>query len=127
MTKLIDSRSAITGWAEAPNRKASWSDGAARDRYSSDVRWVIIDEVAPLPNETVIEKSAPSAFFGTLLAAQLNHLKIDSLIVGGEATSGCVRATAVDGRSYRYNVTIVDGMRLRPARTHARDEPFRFT
>ena len=108
VTKLPDVRSGITGWAEAPGRKATWSGTHAGDRNTIDPRWQIMPEVAPLPHETVIEKSAPSSFFGTLLAAQLNALKIDSLIIGGEATSGCVRATCVDARSYRYNITVVE-------------------
>ena len=108
VTKLADARSGIAGWAQSPGRAASGSPPDARDRYAQDSRWTIIDEVAPLPSETIIEKAAPSAFFGTLLAAQLNALRVDSLIVGGEATSGCVRATCVDARSYRFNVTVVE-------------------
>lgn len=107
VTKLAEARSGIAGWSETPAQAASRTP-LAGDRNGTDSRWAIIDEVAPLPGETVIEKAAPSAFFGTLLAARLNALKIDSLIVGGEATSGCVRATCVDARSYRYNVTVVE-------------------
>jgi nicotinamidase-related amidase len=40
--------------------------------------------------------------------AQLNALDVDSLIICGESTSGCVRATVVDGRSYRFKVTVVE-------------------
>jgi maleamate amidohydrolase len=108
VTKLSDERSGVTGWAETPGRAVARSPLASSDRYAQDSRWSIIGEVAPLPGETVIEKAAPSAFFGTLLAAQLNALRVDSLIVGGEATSGCVRATCVDARSYRFKVTVVE-------------------
>jgi nicotinamidase-related amidase len=70
--------------------------------------WEIVDEVAPLPGEAVLRKAAPSAFFGTLLTAHLHALGADAIILAGEATSGCVRATCVDARSYRYNVTVVE-------------------
>lgn len=65
-------------------------------------------EVAPIPGEPVIRKAAPSAFFGTPLPALLRQKDIDSLIVVGESTSGCVRATVVDACSYRYDVTVVE-------------------
>ena len=107
VTKLSEVRSGIAGWAETPAQSASRLQ-LRGDRNAVDTRWAIIDEVAPLAGETLIEKAAPSSFFGTLLAAHLNALKIDSLIIGGEATSGCVRATCVDARSYRYNVTVVE-------------------
>lgn len=54
------------------------------------------DEVAPLAGEVVITKQYASAFFGTSLIGMLNGLSIDTLIIIGCTTSGCVRATAVD-------------------------------
>jgi maleamate amidohydrolase len=71
-------------------------------------RFDIVDEVAPLHGETVLYKSAPSAFFGTLLMAHLHGLGVDAIILGGECTSGCVRATVVDGRSNRFDMTVVE-------------------
>ncbi|MEM3191292.1 MAG: isochorismatase family cysteine hydrolase [Candidatus Parvarchaeota archaeon] len=62
--------------------------------------------ITPLQNELVIQKSKPSAFFGTSLISILNYLRIDSLIVTGMVTSGCIRATVVDAFSYNFNVTI---------------------
>jgi nicotinamidase-related amidase len=56
----------------------------------------------------VIRKSGPSAFFGTALAAILNELRVDTLVIGGESTSGCVRASVVDGRAYRFQVLVVE-------------------
>lgn len=52
--------------------------------------------VAPAPGETVITKQYASAFFGTSLAATLTSSGIDTVLIGGVSTSGCVRATAVD-------------------------------
>ena len=66
----------------------------------------IVDEVAPLPGDIFIEKRKPSAFFGTPLMSHLTMLRADSLILMGTTTSGCVRATAVDGISYDLRVTI---------------------
>lgn len=53
-------------------------------------------EVLPLPSEVVLTKQYASAFFGTSLAPMLQALGIDTLIMAGCSTSGCVRATAVD-------------------------------
>ena len=75
-----------------------------RQRRSSD----IVDEVKPLSGEVVLRKTAPSAFWGTPLAAHLNLHGIDTLIIAGEATSGCVRATVVDAASYRYRVQVIE-------------------
>ena len=52
--------------------------------------------VMPAPGETLITKQYASAFFGTTLASTLASLRIDTLLIGGVSTSGCVRATAVD-------------------------------
>ena len=71
-------------------------------------RFDIIDEVAPLEGEIVIRKSSPSAFFGTALESHLNYIEVDTLIVCGESTSGCVRASVVDGCSYRYRMMVVE-------------------
>lgn len=49
-----------------------------------------------LPEEPVIAKKYASAFFGTDLLSRLNSLRVDTLIITGCTTSGCVRATAVD-------------------------------
>ncbi|MBL8550476.1 MAG: isochorismatase family protein [Hyphomonadaceae bacterium] len=68
---------------------------------------VIIEELAPAPGETIVCKgSKPSAFFGTPLAAMLIALGVDTLIVTGISTSGCVRATALDGFQHNFHVVI---------------------
>jgi nicotinamidase-related amidase len=68
----------------------------------------IIPMIAPIEGETVIYKEKPSAFFGTPLAAMLIDHKIDSVLVCGGTTSGCVRASVVDAFSYNYRVGIVE-------------------
>lgn len=50
----------------------------------------------PLPSETVISKQYASAFFGTSLASTLTSQGVDSVLIAGLSTSGCVRASAVD-------------------------------
>jgi nicotinamidase-related amidase len=50
----------------------------------------------PLPGETVVTKQYASAFFGTSLASTLTARGIDTLLIAGLTTSGCIRATAVD-------------------------------
>lgn len=78
-----------------------------------------VEEAAPVPGDVVIPKHGPSAFFGTPLAAQLVQRGVDSLILLGCTTSGCVRATAVDAFSLNYRTTVVaDGVYDRAAVSH---------
>ncbi len=65
-------------------------------------------ELAPEPHDMIVCKQRASVFYGTPLAAHLTQLGIDSLIVCGESTSGCVRATVVDGYSHGFHVTVVE-------------------
>ncbi|MFC1962593.1 isochorismatase family protein [Chloroflexota bacterium] len=67
----------------------------------------IVSEVAPIKGELVIRKAAPSAFQGTPLSFMLRSMDIDTLIVCGESTSGCVRATVVDGATHSYHMGVV--------------------
>ena len=67
-----------------------------------------------------MRKSSPSAFWGTPLAGHLNYLGVDTLITCGESTSGCVRASVVDGCTYRYRMIVVEeGVFDRHEATHA--------
>ena len=66
----------------------------------------IDDTLAPQASELVIVKSYPSCFFGTSLIATLTALKVDTLVLIGCSTSGCVRATAVDGVQHGYHVIV---------------------
>lgn len=63
-------------------------------------------EIAPRPNEILLPKKHPSAFFGTALASYLIDLNVDTLVMTGCTTSGCVRGSVVDGFSYNFRVTI---------------------
>lgn len=68
----------------------------------------IIEEVAPIPGEAVLRKLSPSAFWGTPLVGHLNQLGIDTVITCGESTSGCVRASVVDGCTYRFRMIVAE-------------------
>src|SRR5262245_59597070 len=70
-------------------------------------RWVEIDpRLGRRPGETLLVKKYASCFFGTPLAAQLTAKGVDTLVVTGVTTSGCVRATAVDGCSAGFRVIV---------------------
>ena len=68
----------------------------------------IVQEIAPQPRDIVIAKHKPSAFFGTPLQSFLVQHGVDSLLLVGTTTSGCVRATAVDAFSNNYRVAVVE-------------------
>src|SRR5689334_7492702 len=84
------------------------------DRHDEDetmdysARMEIVKEIAPAPSDIVIHKSKPSGFFGTPLHGVLNDYAVDTLLVTGGSTSGCIRATAVDAFSYNYFVAVVE-------------------
>ena len=61
----------------------------------------------PTDGELVISKQYPSAFFGTSLASTLHVLGIDTLIITGVTTSGCIRATCVDTMSHGFIPIVV--------------------
>ena len=71
-------------------------------------RFDIIDEVSPIDGEPVIRKSAPSAFWGTPLIGHLNALGVDTIIAVGESTSGCVRASVLDGCTSRFRMIVCE-------------------
>lgn len=62
--------------------------------------------VAPAEGETVLEKQFPSAFFGTGLAELMRERGIDTVLVCGTSTSGCIRATVVDGVSHGFRMIV---------------------
>ena len=66
----------------------------------------IVDEIAPRAGDVVIPKPKASVFFGTNLLGTLQYHQIDTLLITGATTSGCVRATVVDAASYNYFVAI---------------------
>ena len=77
-----------------------------RDRHER--RYDFMPQAMPVEGDIVLKKTAPSAFSGTPLMAGLNAWDIDTLIVTGESTSGCVRASVIDAKSYRFNVVVAE-------------------
>ena len=65
-----------------------------------------VTEVAPKHGDVLIPKKHPSAFFGTALCSHLIDLVVDTVIVTGCTTSGCVRGTVVDAFSLNFKVAV---------------------
>ena len=66
----------------------------------------IVEPIAPEPGDTVIDKSYASAFYGTDLLSRLVRGGHDSVIVVGNSTSGCVRATTIDAQQNGFEVIL---------------------
>ncbi|WIY01238.1 isochorismatase family protein [Amycolatopsis mongoliensis] len=64
-------------------------------------------EVAPAEGEQVVVKQYPSAFFGTPLASSLRARGVDTVVIGGVSTSGCVRASALDALQHGFVPLVV--------------------
>ncbi|MCG8694224.1 MAG: isochorismatase family protein [Minwuiales bacterium] len=65
------------------------------------------DGLVPEADELIVTKQYPSAFFGTSLASTLHARGIDSVILTGLTTSGCVRASCVDAMSHGFITSVV--------------------
>ena len=80
----------------------------ALEILTPDSKWVAIDPRLPDSKaNTVFEKTHASAFFGTELGSCLKKGGIDTVIVTGFTTSGCVRASAVDALQWDFRVAVV--------------------
>lgn len=66
-----------------------------------------LEDAAPLPSDLYHRKTCPSPFFGTNLASQLAALGIDTLVIGGFATSGSVRAATLDSMQAGFRPMVV--------------------
>ncbi len=84
--------------------KSTWDKAATLDGTEGSQ---IVTEIAPHDDDLVLDKSYASAFFGTPLLTYLVGLGIDTLVIAGVSTSGCVRATAVDGVTRGFKVAVV--------------------
>jgi nicotinamidase-related amidase len=70
--------------------------------------FAIRPEFKPQRGDVVITKQRASVFFGTPIVAHLTQLGVRTIIMCGESTSGCVRASAVDAYSYGFHVVLVE-------------------
>jgi len=66
----------------------------------------IVPQLTPVDSDIIIIKQYASAFFGTSLAATLTSLGVDTILLTGCSTSGCIRASAVDGMQYGFRVIV---------------------
>ena len=67
----------------------------------------VVVELEPRDGEYVFTKTQPSAFFGTNLTAWLVAKRVDTVLVTGCTTSGCVRASVIDSMSYNFRTIVV--------------------
>jgi maleamate amidohydrolase len=96
---IFTTRHAHTGGVASTNRRMG---------QETEELYHIKEEVAPVAGELVIYKERASGFFGTPLIAHLRKVGADSLIILGESTSGCVRASTVDAYSYGFHSVVVE-------------------
>ena len=77
-------------------------------RYLSDPKFIALDERLNFnaDSESLIVKKGASAFFGTNLSSILTRRRVDTIIIAGVTTSGCVRASVVDSCQYGYRTII---------------------
>jgi nicotinamidase-related amidase len=110
---------AVEPWAfRRDTKKRATMSAEELDRFRR--RYDIVDEVKPIPGETVFKKVSPSAFWGTPLIGHLNFLGVDTIITCGESTSGCVRASVVDAFAYNFRALVPhDAVYDRCATSHA--------
>lgn len=107
-TVLADARA--QHWPVAHSRIVFADDSADRNVFGLKVPGLvqlrednpasaIVAALKPAPGELLVRKTVPSAFFGTALAAWLAERAVQTLLIAGATTSGCVRASAVDAMS----------------------------
>jgi maleamate amidohydrolase len=105
-------------WVIAHSRIVFADDGSDKNIFSLKVPGMltltenasasaIVSELAPQSGELVVRKQVPSAFFGTGLAAWLTQRSVQTLVVAGAVTSGCVRASVVDAMSLGFRPLVV--------------------
>ena len=89
-----------------PQNRPSGAESTRRQAFVPSDGYGIYQEFRPEPSDVVIFKQRASIFQGTPLFSHLLLLGVQSLIVCGESTSGCVRASTVDAYSNGYHVTV---------------------
>jgi maleamate amidohydrolase len=106
------------GWPVAHSRIVYAANGADDNVFSLKVPGMatlteenpnsaIVPELAPAHGELVVRKTVPSAFFGTQLTPWLAQRGIQTLLVAGAVTSGCVRASVVDAMSFGFRPIVL--------------------
>jgi maleamate amidohydrolase len=95
-----DQRTREKGAFSSTNRKSA--------SVKSENAYEIYPDFKPEPENLIIYKTRASGFYGTPLSAYLTMMGVDSLIVCGESTSGCVRASVVDAYSHGFHSVVVE-------------------
>lgn len=106
------------GWPVAHSRIVYAADGSDDNVFSLKVPGMatltednpnsaIVAQLKPRDGELVVRKTVPSAFFGTQLAPWLTQRAVQTLLVAGAVTSGCVRASVVDAMSYGFRPIVL--------------------
>jgi maleamate amidohydrolase len=67
-----------------------------------------VKEIEPRDSELKLPKNQASAFFGTPLVAHLVQMGVDTVVITGCTTSGCVRGSAVDANAYNFKTVVVE-------------------
>jgi maleamate amidohydrolase len=91
--------------AAVQRQQTTKRNSASRDRAWENAHF---SQLAPLPGEIVIQKLRATAFYGTPINAYLTQLGVNTLIYCGNSTSGCVRASVVDGYNAGYATAVVE-------------------
>jgi len=90
-----------------PASRGRWKvTGTAAPIMQNADAYDIVPELAPRDDEYVFVKTYPSMFAGTTLLSQLIYHRVDTVVVTGTVTSGCVRGTCLDAFSQNYIVNV---------------------
>jgi nicotinamidase-related amidase len=103
-TKNLEDRNKLTRGAWGWKKEQEVEERAMQKRDGNQIP----DMVAPAEGEVVIQKTKPSAFFGTPLTSYLVGLGVDTVIMTGCTTSGCVRASVIDSFSNNFRTIVVE-------------------
>jgi maleamate amidohydrolase len=106
------------GWPVAHTRVVYAADGSDAGAFTTKVPSLlklteestlsaIVPELTPAAGELVIRKRQASAFFGTELAGWLAWRGVDTVLVAGCTTSGCIRASVVDAVSHNFRTVVL--------------------
>lgn len=117
-TVALLSHARALGWPVVHTRVVYAGDGSDAGAFTHKVPSLlklteesplsqIVVELTPAPGEFVIRKRQASAFFGTELAGWLHHRGVDTVLVSGCTTSGCVRASVVDSVSHNFRTIVL--------------------
>ncbi len=106
------------GWPVAMTRIVFAEDGSDANLFSAKVPGLLaltetnpasalVAELSATPGDLIISKRLPSAFFGTDLAPWLTRGRVDTLVIAGCTTSGCIRASVLDAMNHGFRPVVI--------------------